>query len=159
MTGKTHIIGGIAASLAYAQFTNHDPLIMVGAGIIGALLPDICHGGSKIGKKLPILSKIINALFGHRTFTHSILFLVIIAWLLNSFVPSDAVIAGVLAGMVSHYVLDMATKNGIKLFFPLSMTVRFPLTTRTGSKIEGLVFSILALLSFYYGYQAFSYYL
>ncbi|MBO1911943.1 metal-dependent hydrolase, partial [Microvirga sp. 3-52] len=123
MTGKTHIIGGIAASLAYAQFTNHDPLIMVGAGIIGALLPDICHGGSKIGKKLPILSKIINALFGHRTFTHSILFLVIIAWLLNSFVPSDAVIAGVLAGMVSHYVLDMATKNGIKLFFPLSMTV------------------------------------
>ena len=159
MTGKTHIIGGIAASLAYAQFTNHDPLIMVGAGIIGALLPDICHGGSKIGKTLPILSKIINALFGHRTFTHSLLFLVIIAWLLNSFVPSDAVKAGILAGMVSHYVLDMATKNGIKLFFPISMTVRFPVTTKTGSKIESLVFSILALLSFYYGYQAFSFYL
>jgi inner membrane protein len=159
MTGKTHIIGGIAASLAYAQFTNHDPLIMVGAGIIGALLPDICHGGSKIGRKLSVLSKIINTLFGHRTFTHSLLFIVIIAWLLNSFIPSDAVQAGVLAGMVSHYVLDMATKNGIKLFFPLSMTVRFPLTTRTGGKIEGLVFSILALLSFYYGYQAFSFYL
>jgi inner membrane protein len=159
MTGKTHIIGGIAASLAYAQFTNHDPLIMVGAGIIGALLPDICHGGSKIGRKLPILSKIINTLFGHRTFTHSLLFIVIIAWLLKSFIPSDAVKAGVLAGMVSHYVLDMATKNGIKLFFPLSMTVRFPLTTRTGSKIENLVFSILSLLSFYYGYQAFSFYL
>jgi inner membrane protein len=159
MTGKTHIIGGIAASLAYAQFTNHDPLIMVGAGIIGALLPDICHGGSKIGRKLSVLSKIINTLFGHRTFTHSLLFIVIIAWLLTSFIPSDAVKAGVLAGMVSHYVLDMATKNGIKLFFPLSMTVRFPLTTRTGSKIENLVFSILSLLSFYYGYQAFSFYL
>ncbi|QUW21991.1 metal-dependent hydrolase [Sporosarcina sp. Marseille-Q4063] len=159
MTGKTHILGGIAASLAYTQFTNHDPLIMVGAGIVGALLPDICHRGSKIGRKLPILSKMINVLFGHRTFTHSLLFLVIITWLLNSFIPSEAVKAGVLAGMVSHYVLDMATKNGIKLFFPLSMTVRFPLTTRTGGKIESLVFSILSLLSFYFAYHTFSIYL
>ena len=159
MTGKTHILGGIAASLAYAQITNHDPIIMVSAGIVGALLPDICHGGSKIGRKLPILSKIINTLFGHRTFTHSLLFLVIVAWLLNSFIPNEAVKVGFLAGMVSHYVLDMATKNGIKLFFPLSMTVRLPLTTKTGSKVESVVFSFLALVSFYFGYQAFSFYL
>lgn len=159
MTGKTHILGGIAASLAYAQMTNHDPIIMVSAGIVGALLPDICHSGSKIGRKLPILSKLVNMLFGHRTFTHSLLFLVMIAWLLNSFIPNDAVKAGFLAGMVSHYVLDMVTKNGIKLFFPLSMTVRLPLTTKTGSKVESLVFSILALVSFYFGYQAFSFYL
>lgn len=159
MTGKTHILGGIAASLAYAQMVNHDPIIMVGAGIVGALLPDICHSGSKIGRKLPVLSKVINALFGHRTFTHSLLFLVIVAWLLNSFIPNDAVITGFLAGMVSHYVLDMATRNGIKLFFPLSMTVRFPLTTKTGSKVESAVFSVLALLSFYFGYQAFNFYL
>lgn len=159
MRGNTHILGGIAASLAYAQVTDHDPIIMVSAGIVGALLPDICHAGSKIGRKLPVLSKFINALFGHRTFTHSLLFLVIIAWFLNTFIPNDALKAGFLAGMVSHYVLDMATKNGIKLFFPLSMTVRFPLTTKTGSKVENLVFSILALMSFYFGYQAFSFYL
>jgi len=159
MTGKTHIVGGIAASLAYAQITNHDPIIMLGAGVLGALLPDICHGGSKIGRKLPLLSKLINMLFGHRTFTHSLLFLVIIAILLNSFIPNEAVKAGFLAGMVSHYVLDMATKNGIKLLFPLSMTVRFPLTTRTGGAVENVVFSILALLSFYFGYEAFSSYL
>ena len=159
MTGKTHIVGGIAASLAYAQFTNHDPIIMLGAGVIGALLPDICHSGSKIGRKLPLLSKLINMLFGHRTFTHSLLFLVIIATLLNSFIPNEAVKAGFLAGMVSHYVLDMATKNGIKLLFPLSMTVRFPLTTKTGGTVESVVFSILSLLSFYFGYEAFSFYL
>ena len=159
MTGKTHIVGGIAASLAYAQITNHDPIIMLGAGVLGALLPDICHGGSKIGRKLPLLSKLINMLFGHRTFTHSLLFLVIIAILLNSFIPNEAVKAGFLAGMVSHYVLDMATKNGIKLLFPLNMTVRFPLTTRTGGAVENVVFSILALLSFYFGYEAFSSYL
>ncbi|NYF25372.1 metal-dependent hydrolase [Sporosarcina sp. JAI121] len=159
MTGKTHIVGGIAASLAYAQFTNHDPIIMLGAGVIGALLPDICHGGSKIGRKLPLLSKLMNMLFGHRTFTHSLLFLVLIAALLNAFIPNEAVRAGFMAGMVSHYILDMATKNGIKLLFPLNMTVRFPMTTRTGGAVENVVFSILSLLSFYFGYEAFGFYL
>lgn len=159
MRGNTHILGGITASLAYAQVTDHDPIIMVGAGIVGALLPDICHGGSKIGRKLPMMSKVINTFFGHRTFTHSLLFLVIVASVLNSFIPNDAVKAGLLVGMVSHYVLDMATRQGIKLFFPLSMTVRFPVTTKTGSKVENIVFSVLALLSFYFAYQAFRFYL
>ena len=159
MTGKTHIVGGIAASLAYAQLTNHDPIIMLGAGVIGALLPDICHGGSKIGRKLPLLSKLINMLFGHRTFTHSLLFLVLISTLLNAFIPNEAFKAGFMAGMVSHYILDMATKNGIKLLFPLNMTVRFPLTTRTGGAVENVVFSILTLLSFYFGYEAFGFYI
>ncbi|MFJ7934612.1 metal-dependent hydrolase [Sporosarcina sp. NPDC096371] len=154
MTGNTHIVGGIAASLAYAQFTNHDPILMLGAGVIGALLPDICHSGSTVGRKLPLLSKFINGVFGHRTFTHSLLFLVLIAMLLNAFIPNEAVKAGFLVGMVSHYVLDMATKNGIKLLFPLRMTVRFPVTTKTGGTVEKVVFSILTLMSFYFGYEA-----
>lgn len=159
MTGKTHILVGIAASLAYAHIANEDPMILVGAGIVGALLPDICHSGSKLGRKLPLLSKIINTLFGHRTFTHSILFLVLIASLMNAFFPNDVVKTGILVGMVSHYILDMATRNGIKLFFPLNLTVRFPVTTRTGSKVEGIVFSLLTLISFYYGFQVLGFYL
>lgn len=159
MTGKTHLLGGIAASLAYAHITNESPMILVGAGIVGALLPDICHSGSKIGRKLPVLSKIINAVFGHRTFTHSLLFLVLIALLMNAYFPNDVVKSGLIVGMISHYVLDMATKNGIKLFFPLDLTVRFPVTTRTGSKVENIIFSLLAVCSFYYGYQALGFYL
>ena len=159
MVGKTHIVGGVAASLAYAEVGNFDPIIMMGAGIVGALLPDICHGGSLIGRKLPLLSKIVNMLFGHRSFTHSILFLVIIAYLLNSFVPFEAVRVGFLIGMASHYILDMATKNGIKLFFPINITVRFPLTVRTGGAAESVVLGILTLVSFYYGYIALSYYI
>lgn len=158
MTGNTHMIGGVATSLAYAQFVGGSPLLIVGAGIVGSLLPDICHSGSKIGRKMPILSKIISTLFGHRTFTHSILFLVLISLLMNMFIPSEAIKAGVIVGMISHYVLDMATKNGIKLFFPLSLTVRFPVTTRTGSKVESGVASVLTVVAFYYGFQAASYY-
>lgn len=159
MTGNTHIVGGIAASLAYAQYINESPMIMVGAGIVGALLPDICHTGSKIGKRLPIVSKLMNTVFGHRTFTHSLLFLFIVGILMNEVVSSDGVKAGLIVGMVSHYVLDMATKNGIQLFFPIRLTVRFPVTMRTGSKGEAFVFSLLALFSFYFGFQAIGFYL
>lgn len=159
MTGKTHIIGGIAASLAYAHFSGTDPVVVTCAGIVGALIPDICHGGSKIGRQLPVLSKIINLIFGHRSFTHSLLFIVLIAFLMNTFLPYETVTAGLIVGMVSHYILDMGTRSGIQLFFPIDFRVRFPMTTKTGSMIEGLIFSLLALISFYYGYHALYFYL
>lgn len=159
MTGKTHIIGGMAASLAFAQVTHYDPVLLLGAGVVGAIIPDICHGGSKIGRTLPLLSKIVNLLFGHRSFTHSLLFLFIMAALMNSFVMNEAVTAGILIGMGSHLILDMATINGIKLFFPVKVRVRFPVTTRTGGTVESFVFTALSLLSVYFGYEAFGYYL
>lgn len=155
MTGKTHIIGGITASLAFAQTSNYETILLVGAGVVGALIPDICHGGSKIGKKLPLLSKIISTIFGHRSFTHSLLFLFLIGVLLNTYVANESIVAGILVGMASHYVLDMATKNGIKLLYPLKVTVRFPLTTRTGGAVEDVVFVALSLLTVYFGYGVF----
>lgn len=158
MTGKTHITGGIAASLAFAQITNYDPVILLCAGTIGALLPDICHGGSKMGRTFPALSKVINTLFGHRTFTHSLLFLVLVGILLNAFSVNEAATAGILVGMASHYILDMATKNGIKLLFPLRVTVRFPVTATTGGLAEYAVFAALSVLVVYFGYGAFAVY-
>ncbi|QFF98078.1 metal-dependent hydrolase [Psychrobacillus glaciei] len=156
MTGNTHIVGGIAASLAFAQITNYNPVILVGAGIIGALIPDICHGGSTIGRKFPIVSRLVNGIFGHRSFTHSLVFLLLMGALLHSFLTNESITAGILIGMSSHFILDMATKNGIKLLFPLKVTVRFPLTTRTGGAVENLVFAALSLLSVYFGYEAFA---
>ena len=155
MTGKTHIIGGITASLAFAQTSNYETVLLVGAGVVGALIPDICHGGSKIGRKLPLLSKIISTIFGHRSFTHSLLFLFLMGILLNSFVTNESIVAGILVGMASHYVLDMATKNGIKLLYPIKVTVRFPITTRTGGTVEDVVFAALSLLTVYFGYGVF----
>ncbi|ETP70798.1 membrane protein [Planococcus glaciei] len=159
MTGKTHITGGIAASLAFAQITNYDPVILLSAGVVGAILPDICHGGSKIGRALPVLSKIINTLFGHRTFTHSLLFLLLVGALLKATPLHEAAVAGILVGMASHFLLDMATKRGIKLLFPFKLNVRFPLTTTTGGTVEYFVFAALSLLSVYFGYEAFAVYL
>ncbi|MFG3611383.1 metal-dependent hydrolase [Rummeliibacillus stabekisii] len=153
MTGKTHIIGGIAACLAFGQTSVDSPLLLGTAGAIGALIPDICHGGSMIGRTFPTLSKLINGLFGHRSFTHSLLFLLIVAWILHIYVTNDAIKMGLLIGMASHFVLDMCTKQGIQLFFPIKVKVRFPLTTRTGSKIEGAVALCLLIACLYFSFE------
>ncbi|KMY32879.1 membrane protein [Lysinibacillus xylanilyticus] len=153
MQGNTHIVGGITASLAFAQISNDNPLVLVGAGVIGALLPDICHGGSKIGRKFPIISKIVNTMFGHRSFTHSLLFLFLIGMLLHTFIPYESISLGILLGMASHIFLDMCTKKGVKLFFPVSISVRLPLTTKTGSKAEKVVFMLLTMLSVFFSYE------
>jgi inner membrane protein len=158
MTGKTHITGGIAASLAFAQITNWDPVLMMGAGVIGSIIPDICHGGSKIGRSMPVLSKVINRLFGHRSITHSLLFLMATAFLLRLMNVNDAITVGILVGMASHCILDMMTKNGIKLLFPLNFTFRFPVTVRTGGTAEYGFLAFLSLLSVYFGYEAFGMY-
>lgn len=156
MQGNTHIVGGITASLAFAQITNDNPFVLVGAGVLGALLPDICHGGSKIGRTFPLISKMVNKLFGHRSFTHSLLFVVLVALLLQTIIPYPSIVAGLLIGMSSHIILDMGTKQGVKLFFPFNMSVRFPLTTRTGGKVEKIVFTLLSVLSLYLSYELIS---
>ena len=153
MLGNTHIVGGITASLAFSQFSNENPFVLVGAGVIGALLPDICHGGSKIGRMFPVSSKIVNKLFGHRSFTHSLLFLLLIAVFMDTFVPHRSLTIGILLGIASHLILDMGTKKGIKLFFPIKISVRFPLTIKTGSKVEQVIFALLCMLSLYFGYE------
>ena len=135
MTGKTHVIGGVAACAGYANVTHHyDTLALFGAGVVGALLPDICHGGSQIVRRLPILSGLVNRLFGHRTFTHSLLFLLLVTVPLWLFIDGSSAAVGVFLGIGSHYVLDAATKSGIQLLYPWKITVRFPLTVRTGGR-------------------------
>ncbi|KOO51031.1 metal-dependent hydrolase [Viridibacillus arvi] len=153
MTGNTHILGGITAGLAFAQISNYDPLILIGSSVVGALIPDICHSGSKIGRTFRMTSKIVNKIFGHRSFTHSLLFLLLMSFVMNTYISNESITAGVLLGMVSHYILDMATKNGIKLFFPVKITVRFPLTTRTGSKVENIVATVLTIISVYFAFE------
>ena len=153
MQGNTHIVGGITASLAFAQFSNDNPLVLVGAGVIGALLPDICHRGSKIGRTFPLIAKLVTTVFGHRSFTHSLLFLFLIGMLLHTFIPYKSITIGILLGMASHVLLDMGTKKGVKLFFPVSISVRLPLTTKTGSKVEKVVFTLLTMLSVFFSYE------
>ncbi|MEK5298507.1 metal-dependent hydrolase [Bacillus sp. FSL R5-0659] len=150
MTGKTHIMGGIAASTAVAYYYGFDPVKMAAAGSAGALIPDLCHTKSKIGRKFPLLSTLISSVFGHRTFTHSLLFLLIIYFLATTYIPNDSLSIGLLVGMASHLILDAGTVNGIKFLFPASIKVRLPFYVKTGSTGEQVVLAALTVVTCYY---------
>ncbi|MBK4207151.1 metal-dependent hydrolase [Bacillus licheniformis] len=150
MTGKTHIMGGVASCTAAAYLYGYDPVFMTASGVIGALIPDICHTKSKIGRRLPILSAVVSSVFGHRTFTHSLLFLLITAFAAHLYFADQSILVGLMAGMASHLLLDAGTVNGIKLFFPSAIKVRLPLYIKTGGKAEQVVLAVLTVVSCYF---------
>ncbi|MED1204563.1 metal-dependent hydrolase [Heyndrickxia acidicola] len=154
MQGKTHVLGGAAAGLLYLSVNSaNDPLLFVSSCAVGALIPDIDHTGSTLGRKIPLLDNVISGLFGHRTFTHSLLFL-FLAFLLFKFTHWNIDFEfGILIGMFSHMVLDALTKEGIQFLWPLKIRIRIPLGIRTGGPLEKVFMLALVLYIAYCGYQ------
>ena len=75
--GKTHASCGLLVGAWTTQYYQTDIFTTVTVmclATMASLLPDICHMRSKIGRRLKLISFIIRLLFGHRTFTHSLIF-------------------------------------------------------------------------------------
>lgn len=155
MEGKTHIVGGLAAGALYLNLGGSvsNGALFFGSLALGALIPDIDHTGSTIGRKIPLLDNIISAVFGHRSFTHSLLFLALSIFLFQQTSWPIEIELGIFLGMFSHMVLDMLTKAGIKFLWPLKMNIGIPGGIRTGGALEQGFFTILVVYICYYGYQ------
>lgn len=127
MTGKTHLNGGLLASLIFCSDIPSGLLVT-----FGSILPDIDHASSFLGKNIPLIHK----LFKHRGFTHSLLFCVVI-FLLNKWIAY---------GVAVHILLDTSTKNGVKLFWPSNINIRFPFARfiKTNGKFEKLLFIFIS---------------
>lgn len=128
MTGKTHLSCGIVASLFLCGDVVSGILLSV-----GSLLPDIDHKNSLFGKALPFIPKLIK----HRTWTHSISFLVL-CYFVNIYLC---------IGCCIHLLLDMMTKQGCQLFYPINLRFRLPFSkfVKTDGNFEKILF-ILSLL-------------
>ncbi len=86
MTGKTHASCGMLVGALTTQYFQTDifsSVTVIILATLASLLPDICHTQSKIGRRFKVISFFVRLIFGHRTFTHSILFIAIIAFLLQ----------------------------------------------------------------------------
>lgn len=125
MTLPNHIAGGIVFTGIFASFFSINILsnpIAIGTTLIASILPDIDHTKSLIGKLFLPLSRYINRRFGHRTITHSITFLVLLSLFLlfleRNFFPQTPVTTIFVMAYVSHLLLDMATIQGVPLFYP-----------------------------------------
>ena len=115
----------------YAYFTH-----------FGALISDIDMKGSYISKRFPIIHKLFGKRFRHRGFTHSLLFVGIIAFIGNTITISSndnivftCIFSGILAGVISHILLDIITKEGVELFYPVEINFSI-LPIKTSSKTE-----------------------
>lgn len=100
-----------------------------------------------------LLLGIISFLVGissHRSFTHSIVGFLASASIvgigtLDYGLPS--VYSGFVIGYVLHLLADFFTPKGIKLFYPLKINVAFPITIKTSSKAEKIIFTLLSIYS------------
>lgn len=123
MRCEAHIIGSVALGYGIVSLSNQigidvNPIFFIGGAAFGALLPDIDHPKSKLGRKIEPVSTIIMAAVGHRTFTHSLLFSSIVGIVSSMWDISLGV--GVLVGMLSHILLDLLTPetNGVAFLYP-----------------------------------------
>ena len=127
---------------------------------LGSLLCDIDMKGSYISKRFPIIYKLFGKRFKHRGFTHSLLFIGGIAFLGDMVIVSSdnnvvftCIFSGILAGVISHIILDLITKEGVELFYPISINFSI-LPIKTSSKTEKNINKFLSLLViFLIGYR------
>ena len=140
MLAPTHSVFGIFLTLIIlavfgVQWSLHWTIILF--AILGAIIPDIDHPKSIIGKFFYIISAPLERRYGHRTITHSLvgwvictvlfsLILLFVVWIFGIVwkLEFDAWnllprwIAAFSISYFSHLVLDMFNRRGSQLFWP-----------------------------------------
>lgn len=182
MTGRTHDLAALTTLTIVVATQPLTPVSVgtfftaIGANLIGGVTPDIDQPTSKFWNKFPagsIIGRIVRPFFGaHRTISHSILGLLIFGYIsyklleyIQTFLLVDIQIVWLsfMLGLISHLVMDMLTKDGIPILFPLPWSFGFPpvrkLRVTTGKMVESsFVFPLLLLLNaflIYSNYQKF----
>src|SRR5699024_5315129 len=85
------------------------------------VIPDLDEPKSKFGKVLFPISIPLNKIFGHRTFTHSLLFAVMLGAILLPFTDSWIWLASSV-GIIAHAVGDMLTGT-VQFLYPLKKPI------------------------------------
>lgn len=170
MLVKSHLsLGLVGGILAYPLSESFDierelylsvilPLIL-----LGSAFPDIDEPRSFIGRKFPLISRIVSLSFSHRGLTH---FLIIpLMFIVSGFTLHNLALSPYLLafgyGILLHQIGDMLTISGIPYyFFPLSAkrAVLLPqvLRFKTGGIVEKMILTLvlvplITFLSLYFG--------
>lgn len=159
MTYRTHIVGGVLAALIATEGLGGivmvgvvDTAIMVGVSAFASLVPDLDHEESKLGRRVPKVSKFLSRVFGHRGMTHAPIVYGLIYKLMQSQNIPMTITLGFLVGALSHLFLDMFNWMGVPLMLPLTKK-KFSLggiKTRSGDEsvfCGGLVVGVVGMLA------------
>lgn len=155
MTAQGHLLFSVTCTLLAHKLQLTPALadaslwLLVPVALASALLPDLDHPNSLLGRRLPWISGPLSCLFGHRGFTHSLLAVGAGIWGLAQ-VQAPGMISGavkdaLIVGYLSHLLGDWLTPAGIPLFWPLRRRFRLPwLPLKSGGGHEA-AFCLLTL--------------
>ena len=143
MRGKAHLTCGIGTAIVTSGILLYAEKIGIAeAGIFGlscmvnSVIPDIDIPESMVGKRVKPIANAINKIFGHRTITHSGLW--IILWLALMWQLQGTIwwtlCYGMLMGFLSHIVSDTFTIGGVPWLWPLSRKKIRLTPIKTGEK-------------------------
>lgn len=136
----SHVVVGIAAWTLVAPHLGLPILDPVALALttLGSLLPDIDHPSSWVGRRVPVISRPLAAVFGHRGVTHSALAVLACLIFLRWRGYNRPVIDPLVIGYLSHLVADLLTSSGLRLAWPSQKRQAIPLC-RTGSFGESII--------------------
>jgi inner membrane protein len=162
MTAPNHLTGGIVFTGLFCSFFSINIFsspFFIGFTLFGSLLPDIDHTKSWIGKFFYPIAKYISVNYGHRTITHSIFFLIGIVvfsiFIERNFSDNYSISVILFFSVLSHYIFDMVTLQGIPLFYPFYknpcvLPANPEMRIRSGNiRQEGIILFIFCFLSFF----------
>ena len=137
MMGRSHLAMGACA----AAFTvGHIPLegklehlAFIWLFLIGAILPDIDHGRSLIGRRAGLLPYLLK----HRGITHSLFMCGLIAY--GAYISPYMALWGLAMGYGVHILCDLITASGVELLWPYPRSIRTPFNIKTGGMAEYVI--------------------
>lgn len=116
------------ATSAVSDVHYETPSVLVAAAT--SLLPDADYPKSWLGYQLGSISEDLQRLFGHRSFLHSFLALLLVTAILGLplwwIFGRPAPMLAVFVGYGSHLFADMMTLGGVQLFWPSRAMAVFP---------------------------------
>ena len=160
LMGLTHVLFGLFLFLLSWRFglISFD-MIVLGALVIGSVLPDLDHPRGLIYSLfgVPIwLRRGVSRMVGQRGVLHSLLVAVVV--LVLGYLIFGAILGfgfvvslGLFVGYLGHLFLDSLTVRGVAWLLPFSRK-RVSFVIGTGSMIERIFFSILAVFSVVLGF-------
>lgn len=146
MLFQTHLLFSLILSIYFKEVFNLS-LVFVLIAVISSSLPDIDTTRSWIGRRLKIISYMLELAFKHRTLTHSIWPILLFGFIfyLNNM---KIITFGLLVGYSSHLLLDSFTIQGIQPLYPVRYKIKG--IFKTGGIFEKIIFYSMVILTIIY---------
>ncbi|MFQ9978633.1 metal-dependent hydrolase [Clostridium cadaveris] len=175
MKGKTHITIGLSTFLLLLPPSPSNLIVLSGYTILGSLVPDIdteyglIHSSESIlliitifiytfiaipFKTLSFIGTILfifllnrSASFNHRTFTHSIIGIIVFS--LPILLMSPRLLVPFNLGYCMHLFADSFTKSGVPLFLPYNKKKYGPKLIKSSGECDSIIYFLTFFLTLF----------